>query len=49
MNAVGVTGMTVTQVMGCGLQKGSGEKYRGAEVDATLLEIFNYTATQNHA
>ena len=37
MNAVGVTGMTVTQVMGCGLQKGSGEKYRGAEVDATLM------------
>ena len=37
MNAVGVTGMTVTQVMGCGLQKGSGEKYRGAEVDATLI------------
>ncbi|MDO4311790.1 MAG: ammonium transporter [Eubacteriales bacterium] len=37
MNAVGVTGMTVTQVMGCGIQKGSGEKYRGAEVDATLL------------
>lgn len=37
LNAVGVTGMTVTQVMGCGLQKGSGEKYRGAEVDSTLL------------
>ncbi len=37
MNAVGVTGMTVTQVMGCGIQKGSGELYRGAEVDATLL------------
>ena len=37
MNAVGVTGMTVTQVMGCGIQKGSGERYRGAEVDATLL------------
>ena len=37
LNAVGVTGMTVTQVMGCGLQKGSGEKYRGAEVDATLM------------
>ena len=37
MNAVGVTGMTVTQVMGCGLQKGSGEKYRGADVDATLM------------
>ena len=37
MNAVGVTGMTVTQVMGCGIQKRSGERYRGAEVDATLL------------
>ncbi len=37
MNDIGVTGMTVTQVMGCGIQKGSGEKYRGAEVDATLL------------
>ena len=37
MNAIGVTGMTVTQVMGCGIQKGSGEKYRGTEVDATLL------------
>ena len=37
LNGIGVTGMTVTQVMGCGLQKGSGEKYRGAEVDATLL------------
>ena len=37
MNDLGVTGMTVTQVMGCGVQKGSGEKYRGAEVDATLL------------
>jgi Amt family ammonium transporter len=23
--------------MGCGIQKGSGEKYRGAEIDATLL------------
>ena len=37
LNDLGVTGMTVTQVMGCGIQKGSGEKYRGAEVDATLL------------
>ena len=37
MNELGVTGMTVTQVMGCGVQKGSGEKYRGAEIDATLL------------
>ena len=37
LNELGVTGMTVTQVMGCGIQKGAGEKYRGAEVDATLL------------
>ncbi|MCR5635039.1 MAG: ammonium transporter [Lachnospiraceae bacterium] len=37
MNDLGVTGMTVTQVMGCGVQKGAGEKYRGVEVDATLL------------
>jgi len=37
MNDLGVTGMTVTQVMGCGIQKGSGERYRGVEVDATLL------------
>lgn len=37
MNDVGVTGMTVTQVMGCGIQKGAGERYRGAEIDATLL------------
>ncbi|MGI5883454.1 MAG: ammonium transporter [Candidatus Spyradocola sp.] len=37
LNAIGVTGMTVTQVMGMGLQKGAGEKYRGVEMDATLL------------
>ena len=37
MNDLGVTGMTVTQVMGCGVQKGAGDRYRGAEIDATLL------------
>ena len=37
MNDLGVTGMTVTQVMGCGVQKGSGDVYRGVEIDATLL------------
>ena len=36
LNDLGVTGMTVSQVMGCGIQKGSGERYRGVEVDATL-------------
>ncbi|MCR5521260.1 MAG: P-II family nitrogen regulator [Lachnospiraceae bacterium] len=37
LNDLGVTGMTVTQVMGCGIQKGAGDMYRGVEVDATLL------------
>ncbi|MGN0474596.1 MAG: ammonium transporter [Acutalibacteraceae bacterium] len=37
LNKIGVTGMTVTQVMGCGIQKGAGERYRGVEMDATLL------------
>ena len=37
MNGLGVTGMTVTQVMGCGIEKGAGERYRGVEIDATLL------------
>ena len=37
LNDLGVTGMTVTQVMGCGLQKGTTEKYRGVPVDSTLL------------
>lgn len=37
LNELGVTGMTMTQVMGCGIQKGTPERYRGAIVDATLL------------
>ncbi len=37
MNNLGVTGMTVTQVMGCGIQKGAGSYYRGVELDSTLL------------
>ena len=37
LNELGVTGMTMTQVMGCGIQKGSTERYRGAVVDSTLL------------
>ena len=36
LNEAGITGMTVTQVMGCGIQKGGGQRYRGVEVDATL-------------
>lgn len=34
---VGVTGMTVSQVFGCGLQKGHTEVYRGKEYNINLL------------
>ena len=37
LNNLGVTGITVTQVSGCGIQKGAGERYRGVEMDVTLL------------
>ena len=34
---IGITGMTVTQVLGCGTQKGNTEYYRGVEVEMNLL------------
>ncbi|NLO86571.1 MAG: ammonium transporter [Clostridiales bacterium] len=37
MDEIGVTGMTVTQVLGCGMQKGRPEYYRGIELESTLL------------
>lgn len=37
MNSIGVTGMTVTNVMGCGIQKGHKEYYRGIELEVNLL------------
>ena len=37
LSKIGVAGMTVTQVMGCGTQKGKTEYYRGAPVIMTLL------------
>lgn len=37
LSNIGVTGFTVTQVLGCGTQKGAGEMYRGVPVEATLL------------
>ena len=37
MEKIGVTGMTVTQVMGCGTQKGADKTYRGVKVGMTLL------------
>jgi Amt family ammonium transporter len=32
MNSIGVTGMTVSNAMGCGLQKGSADYYRGVKI-----------------
>ncbi len=37
MNRIGVEGMTVVNVMGCGMQKGASEYYRGTPVEMTLL------------
>ncbi|HNX63801.1 MAG TPA: ammonium transporter [Oscillospiraceae bacterium] len=37
LNEIGVTGITVTQVLGCGTQKGASEFYRGVPVEMTLL------------
>ena len=37
MSDIGVTGMTVTNVLGCGMQKGATEFYRGVKVETTLL------------
>ncbi len=37
LNAIGVLGMTVSQVYGCGLQKGRKEVYRGKEYEVNLV------------
>ncbi|EIW00608.1 MAG: P-II family nitrogen regulator [Thermoanaerobacter sp.] len=37
LNQLGIKGMTVSQVMGCGLQKGKTEYYRGVEININLL------------
>ncbi len=37
MNQIGITGMTVSHVMGCGVQKGQPEYYRGVQIEPTLL------------
>ena len=37
LNAIGVTGMTVVNVMGCGMQKGANEYYRGTPVEINLV------------
>ena len=37
MTGIGITGMTVTNVLGFGTQGGSKERYRGVEVEVSLL------------
>ena len=37
MSAIGITGMTVTNVLGCGMQKGATEYYRGVPIETHLL------------
>ena len=37
MNEIGVTGITITNVLGCGVQKGAPSFYRGVEMDMNLL------------
>ncbi|KZL92515.1 P-II family nitrogen regulator [Clostridium magnum] len=38
LNEIGITGMTVSNVLGCGMQKGHKEYYRGRTVDINLLQ-----------
>jgi nitrogen regulatory protein PII len=37
LSDIGITGMTVSQVLGCGMQKGATEFYRGTKLDMNLL------------
>lgn len=37
MMEIGITGMTVSHVLGCGVQKGKPEFYRGVQIEANLL------------
>lgn len=37
MNRIGITGMTVNHVLGCGMQKGATELYRGTPLEINLL------------
>lgn len=38
LNKIGIAGMTVSNVLGCGMQKGHKEFYRGKAVDINLLQ-----------
>lgn len=49
MNELGIYGMTVTMVSGCGMQKGRKEYYRGTEVTINLLPKVKIEAVVNDA
>lgn len=42
LNEIGVTGMTVSQVQGCGNQKGYTEIYRGHKIEVNLLQKIKF-------
>lgn len=42
LNEIGITGMTVSQVQGCGNQKGHTEIYRGHTVEINLLQKIKF-------
>jgi nitrogen regulatory protein P-II 1 len=37
LNKIDISGLTISQVMGCGRQKGRKEVYRGTEVEINIL------------
>jgi len=43
LNEIGITGMTVSNVLGCGMQKGKTEFYRGVEHEINLLPKIKVT------
>jgi nitrogen regulatory protein P-II 1 len=47
LDGLGVSGLTVTEVVGCGRQKGYTEQYRGARVNISLLHKIKVEAVVN--
>ena len=48
LNDLGISGITVTQVTGCGIQKGAGQMYRGVEMDMILLPKIKIEVVVSH-
>jgi nitrogen regulatory protein P-II 1 len=47
LDQLGVSGLTVTEVVGCGRQKGYTEQYRGSRVNISLLHKIKVEAVVN--